>query len=555
MRALADLWVELSQGSDLDPDLIQPSPADQPSDVAMACFQLARRQSQPPHLLAQRIADQLSGRPGLSLVEAVGGYVNLKLDSQLLARRLGAVKITEILPAPDDDRPVVIDYFSPNIAKPVTVGHLRNLLLGRALVNLHRFGGYRVITDNHIGDWGRNFGLWVVGFLRYSDDQQLETGGVNELGRVYVKAAQALKEDPALDDEIQSWLLRLQSGDEEAVGYHRRFSLISMGQIDKLLQQFGIEFDHVLGESFYQQQAEELIAQLIDSGQATTQDDGSVIVDLTPVGIDTPLLIRKSNGAHLYASSDIATLQWREQNWQPQRIIYVVGNEQKFHFRQLFAFNQLVKLAGSELIHYAYGLIEERAADGGRQKMSSRTGAVGLEEVIDQAWATVRQLVKPGLSQDNQGKIVFGALAFLEFSHSHSTNILFDWESVFNLQGYSGPYVQYAVVRLKSILTKSGQSDPQPDFKDYDWQAEHQILISLLGYNDVLAEALKEHEPSQIANHVWQLARQFNRYYEQTSVLSAEATVTSSRLWLIDLAARQMSHALGLLGIEVPDEM
>ncbi len=555
MRALADLWVELSQGSDLDPDLIQLSPADQPSDVAMACFQLARRQSQPPHLLAQRIADQLSGRPGLSLVEAVGGYVNLKLDPQLLARRLAAVKITEILPAPDDDRPVVIDYFSPNIAKPVTVGHLRNLLLGRALANLYRFGGYRVITDNHIGDWGRNFGLWVVGFLRYSDDQQLAAGGVNELGRVYVEASRTLKDDPALDDEIQSWLLRLQAGDEEAVGYHQRFSRISLERIDKLLQQFGIQFDYTLGESFYQQQAEALITQLVDSGQATAQPDGSVIVDLTPAVIDIPLLIRKSNGAHLYASSDIATLQWREQNWQPQRVIYVVGNEQKFHFRQLFAFNQLIGLTKAELIHYAYGLIEERAASGGRQKMSSRTGAVSLEEVIDQAWTTVRQLVKPNLSQTNQGKIVFGALAFLEFSHGHSTNILFDWESVFNLQGRSGPYVQYAVVRLKSILAKSGITDPQPDFKGYGWQAEHQILVRLLGYNDVLVEALAEHEPSQIANHVWQLARQFNRYYEQTSVLGAEPTAAASRLWLLDLAARQMTHALGLLGIEVPDGM
>ena len=555
MRALADLWVELSQGSDLDPDLIQPSPADQPSDVAMACFQLARRQSQPPHQLAQRIADQLSGRPGLSLVEAVGGYVNLKLDPQLLARRLAAVKITEILPAPDDDRPVVIDYFSPNIAKPVTVGHLRNLLLGRALANLYRFGGYRVITDDHIGDWGRNFGLWVVGFLRYSDDRQLAAGGVNELGRVYVEAARALKDDPGLDDEIQSWLLRLQAGDEEAVDYHQRFSRISLEQIDKLLQQFGIQFDYALGESFYQQQAEALITQLVDSSQATAQPDGSVIVDLASAGIEIPLLIRKSNGAHLYASSDIATLQWREQNWQPQRVIYVVGNEQKFHFRQLFAFNQLVGLTRAELIHYAYGLIEERAATGGRQKMSSRTGAVSLEEVIDQAWTTVRQLVKPNLSQTNQGKIVFGALAFLEFSHGHSTNILFDWESVFNLQGRSGPYVQYAVVRLKSILAKSGITDPQPDFKGYNWQAEHQILVSLLGYNDVLVEALAEHEPSQIANHVWQLARQFNRYYEQTSVLGAEPAAAASRLWLVDLAARQMTHALGLLGIEVPDEM
>ena len=549
------MWIELSKDSDLDPKLIQPSPSDQPSDVAMACFQLARDRSQPPHLLAQELVDQLAGRPALDRVEAVGGYVNLTLASPLLARRLAEVKAEEILPAPDDDRPVVIDYFSPNIAKPVTVGHLRNLLLGRALANLYRFGGYRVITDSHIGDWGRNFGLWVVGFLRYSDDQRLAAGGLDELGRVYVEATQALKDDPSLDDEVQSWLLRLQEGDEEAVAYHQRFSRISLAELDKLLEQFGVRFDYTLGESFYQQQAADLIVRLIDSAQATVQADGSVIIDLSTEGIDTPLLARKSNGAHLYASSDIATLEWREQNWRPQRVIYVVGNEQTFHFRQLFAFNRLAGLTGAELIHYAYGLIEEQVAGGGRQKMSSRTGAVSLEGLLDQARQTVRQLVKPGLSQANQDKITFGALAFLEFSHSHSTNILFDWKSVFNLQGRSGPYVQYAVVRLNSILAKAEIPDPQPDFDNYDWQAEHEILLSLLAYHDVLVEALADHEPSRLADHVWQLARQFNRYYEQVSVLGAEPAVAASRLWLVDLAASQMTQALGLLGIEIPDEM
>lgn len=555
MKSLADLWIELSRDSDLDPELIQLSPDDQPSDVAMACFQLARSRSQPPNELARHIADQLAGSRGLAAVEAVGGYVNLRLDSRFMARRLASLRVDEILPTPSDDRPVVIDYFSPNIAKPVTVGHLRNLLLGRALANLYRFAGYRVITDNHIGDWGRNFGLWVVGFLRYSDDQKLQDGGVEELGRVYVKASQALKDDPAIDDEVQSWLLRLQDGDEEAVGYHQRFSRISLEKIDQLLEQFGVRFDYALGEAFYQKQAEKLIGRLIDSGLAIAQTDGSVIVDLSQAGIDTPLLIRKSNGAHLYASSDIATLEWRQHNLQPQRIVYVVGNEQTFHFRQLFAFNSLASLTEAELIHHAYGLIEERTADGSRQKMSSRTGAVSLEELIDQAWANVRQLVKPGVSQKDQAKIVFGALAFLEFSHSHSTNILFDWKSVFNLQGRSGPYVQYAIVRLKSILAKAKIDNPQPDFDNYDWQIEHEILVSLLSYNDVLLEALNEREPSRIANHVWQLARQFNRYYEQASVLGAEPNIAASRLWLVESAAAQMTQALGLLGIEVPSEM
>ena len=555
MRALADLWAELAKTSCLDPALIQPSPVDQPSDVAMACFERARQTGQDPHAVAQEIAAQLVGRPELQVVEAVGGYVNLSLRPQFVAQRLAALDVPLLLPTPASSQPVVIEYCSVNLSKPMSVGHLRNLFLGRALVNLYRFAGYKVITDNHIGDWGRTFGIWVVGFQRYSDDQRLASGGVDELGRVYIETSRNLADDEVLADEVQSWLLRLQAGDEEALAYHRRFSQISLAHADHVLDLFGIKFDYTLGESFYQEQAARLIERLIQTGQAIVQADKSVIVDLSPAGFDTPFLIRKSNGSHLYASSDIATLEWREENWQPQRVIYVVGADQKLYFRQLFAFNQSIEVTRAELIHYAHGLIEERSAQGARQKMSSRSGAVNLLSVIDRARSTVRDLVKPGVSQANQDRIALGALAFLEFSHSHSTNILFDWQAIFNLKSRSGPYLQYAVVRLNSILAKSGVNNPQPNFDDYHWQDEHQILIKLLGYPDVLVEALDTHEPSRIAGHVWSLARQLNRYYEQTSVLEADVTIRANRLWLVGLAAQQMTQALGLLGIEVPSEM
>ncbi len=555
MRALADLWAELAKTSCLDPALIQPSPADQPSDVAMACFERAQQTGQNPHAVAQEIVAQLVDRPELQVVEAVGGYANLSLRPQFLARRLAALDVPLLLPTPANSQPVVIEYCSVNLSKPMSVGHLRNLFLGRALVNLYRFAGYKVITDNHVGDWGRTFGIWVVGFRRYSDDQRLASGGVDELGRIYIETSRNLADDEALADEVQSWLLRLQAGDEEALAYHRRFSQISLVHVDHVLDLFGIKFDHTLGESFYQEQAARLIERLIQTGRATVQADKSVIVDLNQPGFDTPLLIRKSNGSHLYASSDIATLKWREENWQPQRVIYVVGADQKLYFQQLFAFNRLVELTRAELIHYAHGLIEERSAEGARQKMSSRSGAVNLLSVIDRARSTVRGLVKPGVSQANQDRIVLGALAFLEFSHNHSTNILFDWQAIFNLKSRSGPYLQYAVVRLNSILAKSGVNNPQPNFDDYHWQDEHQILTKLLSYPDVLVEALDTHEPSRIAGHVWLLARQLNRYYEQTPVLEVDPTIRASRLWLVSLAAQQMTQALGLLGIEVPSEM
>ena len=544
MKALANLFRDLANQINQPTSLISLSAPKQDSDLALACFSLAS--DQPVNEVANRLSQQLN-HPALKKVQVSGGYVNLYLESTYLAEQLFATGNQDLIDPPTTNQPVLIEYCSVNLAKPLSVGHLRNLLLGRALVNLHRHFGFGVITDNHLGDWGTVFGIWVVGFLQFSSNEALEAGGNRELGRVYVKMRQALKDEAKKGQDhyrhqVQSWLLKLEAGDSQAWEYHRRFSAVSLADLKQVLDLFKIQFDYNLGESFYQQQAKHLVDELIESKLAQRQDDNSVIVDLQSVGIKTPLLVQKSNGANLYATSDIATIKYRQTEFNPQRVIYVVANDQQFYFKQLLAFNQLANYTQAELIHYNYGLIEEKKASG-RQKMSSRQKAIYLTDVIDAAHQATKKLIKPGLSSANQTKIALGALAFFEFSHNYKHNILFDWDRIFSLKSMSGPYVQYTTVRLRAILAKASPTSLKPQFGDYDWQPEHPILLKLLSYPDVLDESLQMLDLSKIAYHIWQLCQLLNRYYETTTVLVANDNLKNNRLWLIDQAVNQIQAA------------
>lgn len=542
-------------------DLIQPGSPELGSDLAMPCFVLAKEQKTDPQALASQIAGRID-HPAIKKSQAVKGYVNLWLKTGFLVRTLSDAleKRTPIGQLEANGRRVIIEYFSPNLAKPLSVGHLRNLFQGRALVNLFKVRGFEVITDNHIGDWGKVFGMWVVGYLKYGQPERLEKDGILELGRIYVAIQKALGDEKSqnktdLEDQIQAWLLKLERGDKKAWKYHKLFSQISYQAMEEALDDLNISFDENLGESFYHQDQNslKLLQKLEKVGIVQRQADSSRIVDLREYGIETPLLVQKSNGARLYSTSDIATLDYRQRRWQPDYIIHVVGFEQKFYFRQLFAFNQKARLTKARLIHYDYGLVEE-VVDGKRQKMSSRKQAVYLKDVLDQAYRKAHDLNKDKLDEQDIKRIAQGALVFKEFCQGRRHNIVFNWDKIFSLAEMSGPYVQYAAVRLQSILdkTKLDNFDPDPD---YDWQAEHQLILKLLVFEDVMRDALESLELNKIALHIFEFARLLNRYYEQTVVLDDILAVQSSRLWLLKAVYGHLDFALGALGIKIPSRM
>lgn len=543
---------------DANVTLTRPDPqfGDYATNIAL---QLAKPLGMSPRDIAERLAEKLHESGEFSEITVAGpGFINLRQSANVMAQQL-ARQWSEVYGENHDGqgKTVIVEYPSPNMAKPYSVGHLRPANQGWAAKRLMEATGWTVVTDNHLGDYGAPFGIWVVGFLEYSSPEALEKDGIYELGRVYIAMKKALKlEEEAgesiLATQVQQWLQRLENNDPEALDYSQRFNAISLEHIHTVMSRLHISTDHELGEAFFAVKGKVAVKKLLDQGVAVQNDDGSVIVPLDEFGFDVPLLVQKSNGTALYATTDLATILYREDTWGPDRVIYVVGAEQQFYFTQLFA---LAKKLGihTELIHLWFGVIDQKNEDGTREKMSSRKGVVLMEELLDEAEAKARQVVEGrDVSEDDVKKIALGAIKFSDFAADRRTNILFDWDSIFALTGYSGPYVQYAAVRVNKLLR---DANSQAEVGEYGYDDEKSVIAKLLEYPDVVRLAARDLEPHKIATYLYELAREMNRYYETTRVIDAPENEKAARVALLQKVSHVFTHGLGLLGIEVPGQM
>ena len=536
-----------------------PKFGDYATSVAM---QLAKAVGQNPRAIAEELVSELLATEQFSEVTIAGpGFINLRLSAKNLAEQLANSWSRTYGENTDGaGQTVIVEYPSPNMAKPYSVGHLRPGNQGWAAKRLMEATGWRVITDNHLGDYGAPFGIWVAGFLKFSSEAALKEGGVYELGRVYIETKKALKDEKQrgeteLADEVQRWLLKLESGDETAINYSQRFNEISLNHIHDVMQRLKISTDYELGEAFFAPQGKAAVKKLLEQNIAVQNDDGSVIVPLDELGFEVPLLVQKSNGAALYATTDLATILYREENFQPDRVIYAAGAEQQFYFSQLFAMSKKLGIQ-TELIHLWFGTIDQKNDDGSREKMSSRKGVVLMEELLDLAEIKAREVVSGRqVSDDDIKKIALGAIKFSDFTADRRTNILFDWDSIFALTGFSGPYVQYAAVRVKSILRDN--TAPDVDFADYNYQAEKAVIQKLLDYPEVVRASARDIEPHKIASYLYELGRDMNRYYDKTPVATGGVTdiERAARLDLVSKVDQVFEHGLSLLGIEVPERM
>lgn len=541
--------------------LTRPDPdfGDYATNVAL---QIAKPLGMNPREVAETIVEKLRESGDFSEATVAGpGFINLRVKADSLAKTLNE-NWSETYGHNQDGagKTVVVEYPSPNMAKPYSVGHLRPGNQGWAAKQLMEATGWKVITDNHLGDYGAPLGIWITGFLKFSNEEALEKDGVYELGRVYIEMKKALKEEKeqggtALADEVQDWLLKFESGDEQARDYSERFNIISLEHIHEVMDRLKISTEHELGEAFFVPRGKEAVQKLLETGVAVQNEDGSIIVPLDEFGFDVPLLVQKSNGAALYATSDLATILYRENQWHPDKVIYAVGAEQQFYFAQLFAMAKKLGIS-TELYHLWFGTIDQVNEDGTREKMSSRKGVVLMEELLDQAEARAREVVADrAVSQDDIKKIALGAIKFSDFISDRRTNILFDWKSIFALSGFSGPYVQYAAVRVNKILNEHGRGEALVE--DYDYEAEKAIIAKLLEYPSVVALAARDLEPHRIAAYLYELARDLNRYYEVTPVATGDVTDGQklARLGVLSKVSQVFAAGLDLLGIEVPSQM
>jgi arginyl-tRNA synthetase len=526
---------------------------DYSTNVAM---RLARQAGKAPRMVAEEIIEKL-GDCGCELTVAGSGFINVSISGKVLQRQL-AEAWSDSYGNNDsgNGKVVLVEFPSMNMAKPYSVGHLRPGTQGWAAKKVLEANGWKVITDNHLGDVGTPFGIWATGFKRSGLDFEKVT--VYDLGEIYIKMKADMKaEEKAgkhdLADEAQEWLKKLEAKDAEAVKMSEHFNQISIDHMHEVMGRLRISTDYEMGESQFVESGKKAAEGYVAEGVFEKNEDGSVICRLDEFGIDVPMLMLKSNGTALYATTDLGCALYRVEHMKPDRIIHAVGGEQKFYFEQLFAMEKKIGLAVDNY-HLWFGTIDQVSPEGKREKMSSRKGVVLMEALLDDAEKRVRENFGDGVSDEDIAKIAVGAIKYSDFVADRKTGILYDPDKIFALTGQSGPFCQYACVRLRRILEKNANFE-RTDFRNYDFAEEKDVLRLLLEFPAVVAEAADDFRMHKIAGFAFELAQELNRYYEKTPISSAAEVERSARLWLIGCADFVLARSLELLGIEIPAKM
>ncbi len=554
---------------------------DYQSNVAMV---LGKQQKSNPRALAEQIKAALQVDDLCEKVTVDGpGFLNFTLGAPALAARLGIIAADAQVGVPvvASPRRIVVDFSAPNIAKPMHVGHIRSTFIGDSLARIARFIGHQVITDNHVGDWGTQFGMIIHGWKTQLDQQALQMDPIHELVRVYKAVNAATKADEAVLETCKGELVKLQQGDAENLGIWKECVRLTLEQLEKVYGTLDIKFDHYLGESFYNDALAPLVEDMLAKGIATISEgatvvfsDGGVKPEEDPFLIKekdewkaAPCIIRKSDGGFLYATTDLATIDYRVREWQADEIWYVVGAPQQLHFRQVFAAAKRRGVSTS-MTHIAFGSI--LGPDG--KMFKTRSGeTVGLLEVIEEAVERAREAAdakEQGLSDAEKDEIArvigAGAVKYAELSQNRLTDYKFSWDKMLSLQGNTAPYLLNAYVRTRSIFRKLemvGQASSLPDATtmvaplSITDPAERLLAIKLAQFAETTHDVLLDHKPNLLANYLFELANTYHSFYEACPVLKSEGVVRSTRLTLCEATSRVLKTGLGLLGIETTERM
>lgn len=544
--------------------LLETPPSPDMGDLAFPCFVLASREKKAPAVIAANLVEKLAGKRGSywEKVVAKGPYLNFFLNTTAFGQEV-LQRISREGPAYGGSaigtgQTVVIDFSSPNIAKPFSIGHLRSTVIGHSLYLIFKALGYRCVGINHLGDWGTQFGKIITAFRRWGQAGALQADPVNHLFQLYVRFHREAEAVPALEEEARDWFRRLEAGDREAVEYWNRFRSLSLDSYAGIYRLLGIHFDYYHGESHYNDLLEQTIRFVQDKGIAR-ESEGALIVDLEQYGLP-PCLLRKKDGATLYITRDLAAAIYRYQTFNFHRALYVVGSEQKLHFAQLFKVLELLGFEWADrCVHVPFGLIRFK---GGR--MSTREGKIILlEEVLQRAIELAREIIlekNPDLpDKETVARAVgLGAVRFGDLSNDRIKDIEFDWDKVMDFAGETAPYIQYAHARICSIMRKAPalkRENMAGAAEQLQAEEEKALLKALALLPERVKTAAEEHRPSVAARAIIEVAREFNRFYHCCPVLGSAEPVQSARLCLVDATRQAIANGLGLLGIAAPEEM
>ncbi|MBO7762046.1 MAG: arginine--tRNA ligase [Clostridia bacterium] len=539
--------------------LLEYPPDSAMGDLAFPCFRLSRVLKTAPPKIAAALCEEIAD-PAFSKVEAVGGYLNFFADVATMAERL----LGEIFtlgdmygsPAIGGGRTVVLDYSSPNVAKPFHIGHLGTTVIGHSLKLLHEFAGYRCVGINHLGDWGTQFGKLIVAYRKWGDRAEIEAKEIDELVRLYVKFHAEAEADPSLEDAARAEFKKLEMHDEENLALWRWFIEISLREYQKTYKMLGIEFDSYNGESFYTDKMPAEIQKIRDAG-ILKLDDGASVVDLEEWKMP-PCLILKRDGSTLYPTRDIAAAAYRHNTYDFEKCIYVTSAGQSLHFAQWF---KVVELMGYDwydrLVHVPYGTVSLGGA-----KLATRTGnVVLLKDLFAEAIEKVRKVTEEKNSATMQDDAVteavgVGAVIFYYLSGSRIHDINFSLTDALSFDGNTGPYAQYTYARACSLLEKA-KDIPTFIRTDVPLTDEERTLVRVLSlFPERVMEALEEYEPSVITHYILDLAAAFNRFYHECQILTAEdATVRGNRIAMVAAARTVLGRALHLICLKTPEKI
>ena len=557
-----DLSAQLSEHLSLEDiyQLLENPKNEDHGDLAFPTFRLAKAFRKNPAEIANEIAEDFSSKV-VEKVNVVGPYLNFYLDKNTVSTQV----LNDIISSPStygnsnvgEGKNIPIDMSSPNIAKPMSMGHLRSTVIGNALSNIVSKLGFEPVRINHLGDWGTQFGRLITAYKMWGEEDKVRANPIAELNELYIHFHEVLDEQPELEDVGREWFRKLEAGDEEATELWRWFRDESLNEFNKVYDRLGVTFDSYNGESFYNDKMDEIV-ELLEEKNLLVEDQGAQVVRLDESDLQ-PALIKKQDGATLYITRDLAAALFRKRNYDFKQSLYVVGQDQIYHFTQLKAVLNKMGYEWEEDIHHiTFGLI---SIDG--EKMSTRRGKVILlEDVLDEAVQRAANQINdknPGLANKEEvaEQVGVGAVVFHDLQHDRRNNFNFNLDDIVQFEGETGPYVQYTRARALSILKKAevdaSYFDGGKDYMlsdSYSWS----VVKLIQSFNSVLERAYREFEPSVIAKHALSMAQAFNRFYANVRVLE-DGPEKDSRLALVYAVALMLEEDLRLLGVEAPDEM
>ena len=532
-------------------------------DYAFPCFRLAKELRKAPPAIANEIKEKIETVEEIEKIEVAGGYLNFFINKSILAKEvLEEISKNEQYGKSEigKEKNIVIDYSAPNIAKPFHIGHLRSTVIGGALYNIYKYLGYNVTGVNHLGDYGTQFGKLIEGYKMWGKEYDIEKDPINELTKIYIRINEACKNDEQILENCRNNFKKLEDGDSYCVEIWKKFRELSLQEFQKVYDLLGSKFDSWNGESFYSDKMPEVIEILEKTGKLI-ESQGAKIIDLEDKGINTPCIIEKSNGSTTYATRDLAAILYRARTYDFDKALYVTSYEQVLHFKQVF---EVAKLLGLDekytkgLEHVSFGMV--LLPEG---KMSTREGnIIKLEDLLNEAISRAQEIIEqknPELENKEEvaKKVGIGAVIFNDMSASRIKDEVFDWNTILNFQGETGPYVQYTYVRTKSVLEKAGYLPKIEEVKVENLADEYSLAILKLIYNfeDVLIQVTDKNEPSILARYLIDLAKAYSSFYNENKIIVEDKDIQNARVYLTYAVSEVLKQGANLLGIQMPEKM